>query len=121
MYKFGGFFLAALDVSDWEAAQEFYGETLGLEKVFGSDEMGWIEYSTGVDKAVIGIGKGEVKPGGCCPVLGVDDIEAAKADLVSKGVKFEGDIKVVENMVKLATFHDPDGNVLMLAQSLETG
>jgi predicted enzyme related to lactoylglutathione lyase len=122
MYKIGGNFLAALGVSDWERAKKFYGETLGLKQIFAVEEMGWAEYSTGVENAAIGIGKarGEVKPGGTCPVLGVDNIEAAKADLEQKGVKFEGDIQVIPDMVKLATFHDPDGNVLMLAQSLTT-
>ena len=120
MYKFGGYFLSSLDVSDFEAAKKFYGETLGLKQHFAVDDMGWAEYSTGVENAGIGITKarGEVKPGGACPVLGVDDIEAARADLEKKGVKFQGEIQEIPNMVKLATFFDPDGNVLMLAQSL---
>ena len=123
MYKIGGYFLSSLNVSDWNAARKFYGETLGLKEIFAVEDMGWAEFSTGVENAALGIGKaqGEVKPGGACPVLGVDDIVAAKVDLEKKGVKFEGEIMEIPNMVKLATFHDPDGNTLMLAQSLETG
>ena len=119
-YKFGGNFTAALGVTDWERAKKFYGETLGLKQLFSADGMKWIEYSTGVENATIGVGATDkpVTPGGACPCLGVTDIEAAKADLEAKGVKFAGDIMTVQNMVKLATFHDPDGNMLMLAQML---
>ncbi|MCV6548604.1 MAG: hypothetical protein OIF56_15220 [Cohaesibacter sp.] len=33
-------------------------------------------------------------------------------------VKFDGETIVVDGMVKTATFYDPDGNALMLAQDL---
>jgi hypothetical protein len=33
-------------------------------------------------------------------------------------VRFDGETRQVEDMVRLATFYDPDGNVLMLAQQL---
>jgi CreA protein len=36
-------------------------------------------------------------------------------------VKFDGEIDVVEAMVKTATFYDPDGNALMLAEDLTGG
>ena len=35
--------------------------------------------------------------------------------------KFDGDTDVIEGMVKTATFYDPDGNALMLAQDLTGG
>jgi len=37
------------------------------------------------------------------------------------GVKFDGETDVVDGMVKTATFYDPDGNALMLAQDLTAG
>ena len=34
------------------------------------------------------------------------------------GVKFDGATETIEGMVSTATFYDPDGNALMLAQDL---
>jgi predicted enzyme related to lactoylglutathione lyase len=48
----------------------------------------------------------------------VKDIEAARTYLESEGVRFDGEISQVEDMVRLTTFYDPDGNALMLAQQL---
>jgi len=31
-------------------------------------------------------------------------------------VKFDGDTITIEGMVKIATFYDPDGNAMMLAE-----
>jgi len=42
-------------------------------------------------------------------------------DLYSRrvvGVKFDGETETIEGMVSTATFYDPDGNALMLAQDL---
>jgi predicted enzyme related to lactoylglutathione lyase len=48
----------------------------------------------------------------------VVDIDAARAYLEGEGVRFDGETHQVEDMVKLCTFYDPDGNALMLAQQL---
>ena len=48
----------------------------------------------------------------------VEDIDAARAYLEGEGVRFDGDTSQVEDMVRLATFYDPDGNALMLAEQL---
>jgi predicted enzyme related to lactoylglutathione lyase len=52
------------------------------------------------------------------PTFTVADIEAAKAHLESVGAVFDGDIHEVEGMVKLASFKDPDGNALGLAERI---
>jgi CreA protein len=56
--------------------------------------------------------------GNCVPTWEVEDIDAARAALEAAGVRFDGDTDVNEGMVKLATFFDPDGNALMLSQTL---
>ena len=33
-------------------------------------------------------------------------------------MRFDGETREIEGMVKLATFYDPDGNALMLSQRL---
>jgi len=56
--------------------------------------------------------------GGATNVWGVKDIDEAKAHLDAHGVKLDGGIQHIPDMVKLITFYDPDGNAMMLAQSL---
>ena len=45
-------------------------------------------------------------------------IFSAREKLEQAHVKFDGDTIVEEGMVKTATFFDPDGNALMLAEDL---
>ena len=45
--------------------------------------------------------------------LRVADVDAARAELESKGVVFDGDT-IVTSVCKQAWFKDPDGNALML-------
>jgi uncharacterized glyoxalase superfamily protein PhnB len=59
----------------------------------------------------------ELQTEGTTPVFGVKDIEAARSHLESNGVRFDGETQVIPEMVKLATFYDPDGNPWMLAES----
>ena len=58
------------------------------------------------------------KIGGQTPTFGVSDIERARKILEDRGAKFDGDTIEIPDMVKLATFYDPDGNPLMRFQSL---
>ena len=54
-------------------------------------------------------------------MFGIEDLEAARRTLESEDIKFDGETDVVEGMVKTATFYDPDGNALMLAEDLTQG
>ena len=47
--------------------------------------------------------------------LVVDDIEAARAELVGRGVDV-GPVEDVGGGVLYASFHDPDGNLLLLQE-----
>ena len=84
---------------------------------------GWAEVATPVEGVTIGMAQSDERygRGGTTPVFGVQDIEAARAELEGKGVRFEGDTVELPGLVKLATFMDPDGNAYMLAQSLSAG
>jgi len=57
--------------------------------------------------------------GGATVVLGVVDIDEARAELEAKQVRFDGETMTIPDMVRLATFFDPDGNTFMLAQDLQ--
>jgi predicted enzyme related to lactoylglutathione lyase len=107
-------------VSDMIKAIEWYQNVLGFKLQYKMDEMGWCEMETGAERVSLGLSQTEKveKGGGAVLVFGVTDIESAVASLKEQGVKFDGDIKVHEGFVKLATFYDPDGNTLMFSQSL---
>jgi catechol 2,3-dioxygenase-like lactoylglutathione lyase family enzyme len=103
---------------DLDAARRFYGEVLGLEpgKLWrDADPMG-AEYETGtltialLDSDKLGI---EYRPTNNPIALHVDDVEAARAELESRGVAFNRDT-MDSGVCHMAYFQDPDGNALML-------
>ena len=109
----------AMRVSDLASSIEWYSTVLGFEVMYQMDDMGWAELKSSVPGVNVGLSQvEEVKPGGPTPTWGVSDIESARSTLESQGVKFDGDTMVIPEMVKLATFYDPDGNSLMLFESL---
>ena len=72
-----------------------------------------------LDRRYPGLGEQvETSPGNCVPVFGIANLDAARAKLEQAGVSFDGATEVIEGMVKTATFYDPDGNALMLAEDL---
>lgn len=113
----------AFSVSDMKASIAWYRDVLGFTLLYQLDEMGWCEMATPVANVSVGLSQVEnpqVK-GGPTLTFGTLDIEAARAQLEANSVRFDGPTYVIEGMVKLATFYDPDGNKLMLSQSLQQG
>lgn len=111
---------ASLSVTNMDASVAWYQKVLGFGLLFRSDEMGWSELSTGIPGVTVGLAQAEkvTQGGGATNVWGVKDIHEAKAHLDAHGVKQDGEIQHIPEMVKLITFFDPDGNAMMLAQSL---
>jgi catechol 2,3-dioxygenase-like lactoylglutathione lyase family enzyme len=101
---------------DYEAAAKFYGEVLGLPfaKRWGSYPAG--EFETGsltlavMQTDAFGI---EFRPSNVPIGLHVEEFEAAKAELASRGVEFRGDT-LDSGVCWQAFFEDPDGNVLAI-------
>ncbi len=111
---------AAYGVKDRTKAIAWYTEILGFKFQYDVPEIGWCELETPVPGVNVGfsdVETPEVK-GGPTLTWGVTDIERVVADLQGKGVVFDGEIREYPGMVKLAMFHDPDGNHLMLYQGL---
>ncbi len=109
----------ALSVRDRHASAKWYEEMLGFELVSHIDEAGWSELQTNTKGVTLGLGEQvEPQPGNSVPVFGVADITVARKALEDANVKFDGDTETIEGMVSLATFYDPDGNALMIAQNL---
>jgi predicted enzyme related to lactoylglutathione lyase len=109
----------AISVKDRHASAAWYEEKLGFTLLYHLDEAGWSELKTMTDCVTLGMGEQvEPKPGNSVPVFGIADINAGRKSLEAAGVKFDGDTEVIDGMVSTATFYDPDGNALMLAQDL---
>ena len=109
----------AISVKDRHASAAWYEEKLGFTLLYHLDEAGWSELKTMTDGVTLGMGEQvEPKPGNSVPVFGIADINAGRKCLEAAGVKFDGDTEVIDGMVSTATFYDPDGNALMLAQDL---
>ncbi|MGB0505920.1 MAG: VOC family protein [Pikeienuella sp.] len=112
----------ALSVKDRHASAEWYANMLGFEVAYHADEAGWSELKTNTTGVTIGLGEHtKPAPGNCVPVFGIADLDTARQLLESAKVNFDGETEVIEGMVKTATFYDPDGNALMLAEDLTTG
>ena len=99
---------------DIPRAKLFYGETLGLpiESEGESDlEFGLGQITLDVfDPSSVGQ---PFAPSPAGIAIRVPDVAAARAELESKGVEFEGDI-VHTRVCDMTFFRDPDGNALIL-------
>lgn len=111
----------ALTVRDLNESIAWYARVLGFELLYKLDEMGWCEMKTHIEGVTVGLGQSADEPiqsGGTTLVFGVEDMEQAVATLRTHGIALDSEVHTVADMVKLASFRDPDGNLLMLAQSL---
>ncbi|WP_419912030.1 VOC family protein [Hoeflea sp.] len=109
----------AISVRDRHLSAKWYADKLGFELLYHADEAGWSELQTKTEGVTLGLGEqAEPNPGNAVPVFGVADIAAARSALEAADVRFDGETDTVEGMVSTATFYDPDGNALMLAQDL---
>jgi predicted enzyme related to lactoylglutathione lyase len=107
---------ATVFVKDYPAAVEFYGQTLGLEHSVDYGKIPGGEFETGnltlqvLDAAAVGQ---EFRPNGHPLAFHVDDVEATRSELESKGISFSADT-MDSGVCHMAFFTDPDGNALLL-------
>jgi predicted enzyme related to lactoylglutathione lyase len=101
---------------DYERAEAFYGDVLGLERSKQWGSMPAREFETGsltiavMQSDAFGI---EFAHHSHPIALHVDDVEAARKELEEKGVAFAADT-MDSGVCHMAHFRDPDGNALML-------
>lgn len=111
---------ASLPTSDLTAAMDFYGNVLGLPRSSvwqrpGEEPLG-AEFETGslTISLIVSERLGIAFQANTLPIaLHVEDIEAARAELESRGVSFVADT-LDSGVCHMASFKDPDGNALML-------
>jgi len=109
----------SLPVANLDEAIAWYQDVLGFRLLYRMDDIGWCELESSVADVNVGLSvTEEPSPGGATPTFGVEDIDVAKHALAEKNVRMDGDVMVIEGMVKLITFFDPDGNTLMFFEDL---
>jgi|SRR5215211_3433468 len=102
----------AVPTTDIDHAVEFYGSVLGLPVLKRWGNMPAVEFETGnltiavMQSDAFGL---EFKAHSHPIALRVDDFEAAKTELESRGVEFKSDV-IDSGFCKQAFFEDPDGN-----------
>ena len=101
---------------DFDAATGFYGGVLGLEQSKRWVDMPAAEFETGnltiavLQSDAFGL---EFRANNHPIELHVDDFEAARAELESRGVEFRGET-LDSGVCWQAFFQDPDGNALAI-------
>lgn len=111
-------------VRDIKEAEQFYSETLGLNKAHES--AAGITYQCGDAKMFVYVTPTAGTAKSTVATWDVKDINAVAKELKAKGLKFErydypgatheGDVHIWEGM-KAAWFRDPTGNILGLSQT----
>jgi catechol 2,3-dioxygenase-like lactoylglutathione lyase family enzyme len=101
---------------DFDAAVRFYGEVLELPESKRWGQMPAAEFETGnltiavMQSDAFGL---EFQANNHPIELRVDDVEAARGELVSRGVAFKGET-IDSGVCHQAFFEDPDGNALAI-------
>ena len=106
----------AVPTQDFEQADAFYGDVLGLERSKRWGDMPAGEYENGT--VTIAIMQSDAfglafSPHSHPIAFQVDDVAAARAALEAQGVEFVPD-SIDSGVCHMAYFADPDGNALML-------
>ncbi len=112
---------ASMGVTDLDRAIDWYGRVLGFALLYRVDDIAWAELRTATPGVNVGLGQVDkvAQGGGATNVWSVADIDAAQAHLDAHGVQQDGPVRVIDGLVKLLTFYDPDGNAMMFAESLQ--
>lgn len=113
------FDLTWIPVVDFERAKSFYLDDLELDLVMEDEESNWAEFqiSPGAKLAIHAVKATNANPIGAI-VVEVDSMEKSELWLQGKGIKLT-DKEEIPGLVKLASFSDPDGNIIQLSQSLQ--
>jgi predicted enzyme related to lactoylglutathione lyase len=107
---------ATVPTKDFAAAEEFYGTVLGLPCSARYGQRPGAEFETGsltlsvIESEAFGL---EFHRNENPIALHVEDFEAARAELESRGIAFSGDT-MDTGVCYMAFFRDPDGNAFML-------
>jgi catechol 2,3-dioxygenase-like lactoylglutathione lyase family enzyme len=105
----------SVPVTDLERSTAWYRDTLGLDQI---GEGQWPEFQLGENVSLYlldprNVGREFTAPHTSSIALRVPDVEEARRELETKGVRFRGET-FDSGVCHMAFFSDPDGNELML-------
>lgn len=106
-------------VADLNKAIAYYTDIVGMKLMQRADQFGWAEMSCEKDHCRLGLAQARAgnKAGSNAVVtLTVPEINAARAEMIKKGAKLDGDIIEIPGHVKMQSMSDPDGNQLQLVE-----
>lgn len=123
MAELNGLGQVALPVKDLDASEAFYGDLLGLTRLFRFDNLSFLD--CGGVRLMLEVAVA-VKPcDGVCHYFKTADIEAAHIELQAQGASFEQSPHLIATMpdheLWMAFFHDPDGHLLALMEERPHG
>ena len=99
---------------DMDRAIDFYVDVVGLRLVRREGNE-WAEFEAPPIRLALH-GTDEEAPVSGTVVFRVDDLDAARLSLGSRGVAFDAHVGDVEGFARFATFRDPDGNPVQIIE-----
>jgi len=110
----------ALNVTDVDAAERFYGETLGQRKIF-RPQPHMVFFDCGALSLLLEqVHEQETPIGGAVIYFDCADIALKVRELEGRGVRFDHPVHLITRQpaydLYMAFFRDPDGNMLALSQ-----
>jgi catechol-2,3-dioxygenase len=109
-----------LVVDDLQAQRKFYREVVGLKELGGGDS--WVQFDMGFPNMLELLERSDEPQydrGRFQPGFAVDDIHAARAELVERGIEAVTEIEGGgDSQGYWCYFRDPEGNVFELSQRL---
>ncbi|AKL64630.1 MULTISPECIES: VOC family protein [Streptomyces] len=117
-------------VSDFTTVYRFYRDVLGLKPQFEAESGPYAKLSPDTGQAAIALqdrrqmadvlGRLGAEPEGCraLVVLRVDDLDAAHAELTSRGAEFTRGPGPMGDRIRVAYLQDPEGNLIELQEWL---
>jgi methylmalonyl-CoA/ethylmalonyl-CoA epimerase len=114
----------AITTHDLERATAFYRDALGLEFLFEAGSLAFLR--CGDVRLMLAVPeKAEVDHASSTLYFRVDDIHAARDELIARGVAFVDEPHLIARMpdheLWMSFFRDPDGNLLALMSEVRGG
>lgn len=106
-----------IGVSNLDKSIAFYEQVMGFKTIERRDDLQFAHVETNVPGLQLGLSVGSTLKGTGAAIINfsVVDVVSARKVLESRGVTFKGATQIIPGKVALASFADPDGNLLRLA------
>lgn len=115
--------LAWIVVKNIKAAIRYYTEVVGLKLMEFNEQYGWAELEGHEGGSRLGIAQENPKEAisagqNAVVTFTVGSVDKAKADMVKKGAKLDGETIEIPGHVKMQTVIDQDGNRFQICELL---